>query len=152
MNTIYLTAKQLRSHLKDSQIYYTYLNTPAGLLFALSTEKGIFQATFVEEKRVFPEYREIYTLNNTLILAGTEFQIKVWKALLQIPSGNTTFYAQLAHIIGYPKAYRAVANAVGDNKIAYLVPCHRVIRKAGDICGYNWGIEKKRTLLSAEKK
>lgn len=152
MNTIYLTLTQLQKHLKESQIYYAYVDTPAGFLLVLSTKNGVFQATFVAEKKVFSEYQESENVNtHTLLLSGTEFQIQVWKALLEIPAGKTVFYEQIAQLIGHPKSYRAVANAVGDNKIAYLIPCHRVVRKSGDICGYNWGIEKKRALLNAEK-
>lgn len=85
-----------------------------------------------------------------IILKGTEFQIKVWQALLNIRKGNVSYYQKIAHNIGHPQATRAVAGAIGANNIAYLIPCHRVIKKSGDIHGYRWGQEIKRKLLSYE--
>ncbi len=86
-----------------------------------------------------------------LDLHGTEFQIRVWKALLEIPRGKTTTYSQLAKRIGKPKAARAVGNAVGKNRIAYLIPCHRVIREDGSLGGFRWGSNCKAKLLAHEK-
>jgi AraC family transcriptional regulator of adaptative response/methylated-DNA-[protein]-cysteine methyltransferase len=81
---------------------------------------------------------------------GTDFQIRVWEALLTIPQGGVVSYETLAVSIGKPKAVRAVANAVAHNPVAFLVPCHRVIRKSGAIGGYHWGSEKKRAILLCE--
>jgi AraC family transcriptional regulator of adaptative response/methylated-DNA-[protein]-cysteine methyltransferase len=81
---------------------------------------------------------------------GTDFQIKVWKALLRVPHGAVVSYETLAIAIGKPKAVRAVANAVAHNPVAFLIPCHRVIRKTGAIGGYHWGSEKKRAILNWE--
>ncbi len=78
--------------------------------------------------------------------SGTPFQERVWEELTKIPYGHTVTYSELAERIGRPKAVRAVANAVGDNSISILVPCHRVVAKGG-IGGYAWGIEIKKTLL-----
>ncbi len=86
----------------------------------------------------------------TLLLVGTPLQQAVWKALLEIPKGSTVTYQDLAVKIGKPKAYRAVANAVGANPISPLIPCHRVIRKGGALGGYYWGLEAKKKLLKAE--
>lgn len=83
-------------------------------------------------------------------LVGTSFQLDVWNALITIPEGETRSYKELAKQIGKPKAVRAVANAVGANPIAVLVPCHRVIRSNGHIGGYRWGIELKVKLLERE--
>lgn len=83
-------------------------------------------------------------------LKGTNFQIKVWKALLKIPAGTVCSYRDVARMIGRPTASRAVGGAVGANPVAYLVPCHRVIRSAGDIGGYAWGTARKRALLAME--
>lgn len=83
-------------------------------------------------------------------LVGTSFQIKVWNALREIPRGKTISYKELATSIGMPKAYRAVANAVGANPIAVIVPCHRVIRSDGSLGGYRWGEDRKEELLIAE--
>lgn len=81
---------------------------------------------------------------------GTDFQQKVWNALLKIPSGATTTYAEIADMIGKPKAVRAVGTAIGKNPIAYLVPCHRVLRADGGIGGYRWGKEMKQRILASE--
>lgn len=86
-----------------------------------------------------------------LNLYGTEFQLQVWNALLKIPRGHTTTYGQLAKSIDKPKAARAVGNAVGQNRIAYLIPCHRVIREDGSLGGYRWGTTCKSKILAQEK-
>lgn len=85
-----------------------------------------------------------------LHLRGTNFQIKVWEALLQIPVGATTTYEQIAAKIGNPKAVRAVGTAVGHNPIAVVVPCHRVIRKSGEFGNYRYGTARKLALLARE--
>lgn len=81
---------------------------------------------------------------------GTEFQVRVWRALLEIPSGTVTTYGRLAMELAQPKAARAVGTAVGQNSLAYLIPCHRVIRETGLLGGYRWGISRKRILLARE--
>ncbi len=86
----------------------------------------------------------------TLLLVGTPLQQHVWKALLEIPSGKTVTYQEIAQKIGKPKAYRAVANAVGANPISPLIPCHRVVRTGGALGGYYWGLDSKRKLLKKE--
>lgn len=86
----------------------------------------------------------------TLYLRGTNFQIKVWEALLGIPAGAVTTYERLAAQIGKPKAVRAIGTAVGDNPIAYLIPCHRVIRKSGDFGNYMYGTARKKAILARE--
>lgn len=83
-------------------------------------------------------------------LTGTPFQLAVWNALLEIPSGQTTTYAQIAASIGKPKAVRATGTAIGNNPIAYMVPCHRVLRADGGIGGYRWGNDLKRMMLASE--
>lgn len=85
-----------------------------------------------------------------LHVRGTNFQLKVWNALLQIPSGGATTYGDLACEIGSPKAARAVGSAVGRNPIGYLIPCHRVLRRSGAIDQYRWGGQRKRTILAWE--
>jgi len=87
-----------------------------------------------------------------LSLQGTQFQQKNWQALLLIPYGSTTSYACQAAVTGNPRAYRAVANANGKNLIAIIIPCHRIIKSNGDLCGYNSGIHRKKALLTLEKK
>jgi AraC family transcriptional regulator of adaptative response/methylated-DNA-[protein]-cysteine methyltransferase len=85
-----------------------------------------------------------------VLLKGTPFQIKVWEALLQIPTGETRSYGEVAEKIGHSKAGRAVGSAVGANSVAYLIPCHRVIRGSGNLGGYSWGLPKKRVMLDWE--
>jgi AraC family transcriptional regulator of adaptative response/methylated-DNA-[protein]-cysteine methyltransferase len=82
-----------------------------------------------------------------LHVRGTNFQLKVWNALLTVPAGATTTYARIARAIGEPSAPRAVGNAVGANPISWLIPCHRVLRGDGELGGYAWGPERKRAML-----
>jgi AraC family transcriptional regulator of adaptative response/methylated-DNA-[protein]-cysteine methyltransferase len=90
-------------------------------------------------------------LNLPLDIRGTVFQEKVWKALAAIPRGETRSYAEIARAIGHPKGYRAVAQACGANKIAVLIPCHRVVASNGDTGGYAYGVPRKRALLKKER-
>jgi AraC family transcriptional regulator of adaptative response/methylated-DNA-[protein]-cysteine methyltransferase len=85
-----------------------------------------------------------------LWLRGTNFQIKVWQALLRIPEGTIVSYSDVARSIGRPEAVRAAANAVGSNPIAWLIPCHRVLRSSGAIGGYGGGIARKKIMLARE--
>jgi methylated-DNA-[protein]-cysteine S-methyltransferase len=86
----------------------------------------------------------------TLDLRGTDFQITVWRALLDIPVGQTATYREVANVIGRPEAVRAVAHAISANPIAFLIPCHRVIGKDGKLTGYRGGLKLKETLLQIE--
>jgi AraC family transcriptional regulator of adaptative response/methylated-DNA-[protein]-cysteine methyltransferase len=86
-----------------------------------------------------------------LDLRGTAFQIQVWKFLLGVPSGSVVSYGEVAQAIGAPKAFRAAASACAANRIAVLIPCHRVLRGNGDLGGYRWGLERKRALLDHER-
>lgn len=85
-----------------------------------------------------------------LYLIGAPFQIKVWEALLAIPSGQVTTYSEIARAIGQPSANRAVGAAVGRNPISLLIPCHRALAKSGALTGYHWGLPVKRALLAWE--
>lgn len=85
-----------------------------------------------------------------LLVQGTNFQVSVWRALLRIPPGAVCSYRRLAAAIGAPGAARAVGGAVGANPVAYLIPCHRVIRELGGLGGYRWGLERKRSMLAWE--
>ncbi|MGC3940049.1 methylated-DNA--[protein]-cysteine S-methyltransferase [Roseobacter sp. EG26] len=85
-----------------------------------------------------------------LFLIGAPFQIKVWEALLSIPSGQVTTYSEIAQSIGHPRAVRAVGTAVGRNPISWLIPCHRALRKSGGLGGYHWGLPMKRAMLAYE--
>ena len=85
-----------------------------------------------------------------LHVMGAPFQIKVWEALMNIPSGQVTTYGDVAAAIGSPKAARAVGSAIGKNPISWLIPCHRALRKSGTLGGYHWGLPVKRTMLAYE--
>ena len=83
-------------------------------------------------------------------MIGTDFEIRVWETLLKIPVGRMTTYSDVAEHIGKPTAARAVGTAVGRNPISFVVPCHRVIGKSGGLCGYHWGLTRKRAILGWE--
>jgi len=89
-------------------------------------------------------------LDLPLDLRGTAFQARVWQALSRIPPGTTASYAEIAKLIGAPRATRAVARACASNRLAVAIPCHRVVRQDGSLSGYRWGIERKRALLERE--
>ena len=110
--------------------------------FVQNDEKAAFFSKLIFQKRERPTIHPI----------GTEFQQAVWNALQQIPVGVTTTYATIAVAINRPKAVRAVGTAIGANPIAFLIPCHRVIRTDGGLGGYRWGLEIKKMMLEWEKK
>ena len=83
-----------------------------------------------------------------LFVPGSNLQIQVWKALLRIPSDALWSYQQVAQAAGAPSAWRAVGHAISKNPVAYLIPCHRVIRKTGEFGGFRWGDARKRTLIA----
>lgn len=85
-----------------------------------------------------------------LHLMGAPFQIKVWEALLAIPSGHVSTYSDIAGAVGHPRAVRAVGTAVGRNPVSWLIPCHRALRKSGGLGGYHWGLPVKRAMLAYE--
>jgi AraC family transcriptional regulator of adaptative response/methylated-DNA-[protein]-cysteine methyltransferase len=152
--------------------------TPLGLLALAAMDAGLCGAAFVEdEEEALRELRARWPLAQFvrdqnalrpavatltarllgepgrplgLVLKGSPLQLKVWEALLSIPYGATTTYAALARGAGAPAAVRAVASAVGDNPIAVLIPCHRVLRATGAFGGYRWGIPRKAALLAVE--
>jgi AraC family transcriptional regulator of adaptative response/methylated-DNA-[protein]-cysteine methyltransferase len=107
-----------------------------------------------DRKSTAPLIEPIFDLNArsklNLDLRGTNFQLKVWEALLQIPAGTVTTYEGIAERIGQPAASRAVGTAIGHNPIAFLIPCHRVIRKAGEFGNYRYGAPRKKALLAYE--
>ena len=109
-----------------------------------------FAATAATARRIFDPalWRPQQPLR--VVLIGTDFEVRVWEKLLTIPMGALTTYSELAARAGSPKAARAVGAAVGKNPICFVVPCHRVIGKSGDITGYHWGITRKRAMLGWE--
>ena len=91
-----------------------------------------------------------FPANTPLQLIGSPFQIKVWEALMQIPTGYVTTYSDVASAIGKPNAARAVGTAIGRNPISWIIPCHRALRKSGALGGYRWGLSIKRIMLAFE--
>ncbi len=105
----------------------------------------------LENVREGADLAKSHARNDSLDLRGTVFQLRVWQALRQIPRGETRSYSQLAREMGDPKATRAVARACATNRVALLVPCHRVVGANGSLTGYRWGMNRKRQLLEAER-
>ncbi len=85
-----------------------------------------------------------------IVFIGTDFEIRVWETLLRIPLGKATTYSDIAAHLGNPKASRAVGTAVGKNPLSFVVPCHRVLGKTGNLCGYHWGLTRKQAILGWE--
>lgn len=159
-------------------IYWGWFDSPFGLSLVMGTDKGICGIGFAEETgteatmedlvsrwpgadfvedpmRLRPWVLSAYGVQDAteptpLYLIGTPMQIKVWEALLAIPSGHVTTYSEIAGAIGSPRAVRAVGTAVGRNPISYLIPCHRALRKDGTLGGYHWGLPVKRAILAWE--
>lgn len=155
-------------------ISYGWFSTPFGPTLAMATDRGLCamgfasevneetafadlsgrwpDANYVEDPAAVAPYVDaaIGGGNMKLHLLGAPFQIKVWEALLSIPSGQVTTYSDIARAIGNPKAVRAVGTAVGRNPVSWLIPCHRVLRKTGALGGYHWGLPVKRALLAYE--
>jgi len=161
---------------KNLHIYYSHAETVFGNSLIASTEKGICHISFIREasdlsdltnrfpaavleqktdlhqqealKMFRDDWRDLDKIK--LHLKGTPFQIKVWNALLQIPMGSLKSYLDIAHQIGDSKASRAVGTAIGNNPIAYIIPCHRVIPSSGNLGGYHWGIDRKSAIIGLE--
>ena len=109
-----------------------------------------FAATAATARRIFDP--ALWRKNQPLrvVLIGTDFEIRVWEKLLDVPMGHLTTYSDLAERAGSPRAARAVGAAVGKNPICFVVPCHRVIGKSGELTGYHWGLTRKRAMLGWE--
>lgn len=153
-------------------IRYGEADTPFGPMIGAATERGLCGLAFItttaeaalaDLTRRWPAATLIadagalrayidgaFNGRGRLAPIGGPFQIKVWEALLAVPEGQTTSYSALAQAIGAPKAARAIGNAVGANPLAVLIPCHRVLRKSGELGGYHWGLPRKRRLLAFE--
>jgi len=107
-------------------------------------------ATRAAAAKAFPPPGSSEKPSLAIHVKGTNFQLKVWRALLEIPVGEVTTYGAIATKVGDAKASRAVGTAVGSNPVSYLIPCHRVIRASGELGGYAWGIERKKVMLRRE--
>jgi AraC family transcriptional regulator of adaptative response/methylated-DNA-[protein]-cysteine methyltransferase len=170
-----MTPSAWRDGGRGETIHWAMADSPLGPLLIATTSKGICRLTFDDSvdslRRLFPnaELVEDEGSMGELIegvlaavespaaapelpvdVAGTAFQEAVWRELRKIPAGETRSYAQIAAAIGQPKAVRAVGTANGDNHVAVLIPCHRVIRSDGSLGGYAGGLDRKRKLLEAE--
>lgn len=161
-------------------IRYGFHPSPFGLALAMSTARGLCglafadkggeaaalldmrarwpNAMYVEDPAATgPLVARIFdpaSLGNDqplrIVFIGTDFEIEVWETLLRIPMGRATTYSSIAAHVGRPKAARAVGAAVGKNPISFVVPCHRVLGKSGDLTGYHWGLTRKRAILGWE--
>ncbi|WP_345103578.1 methylated-DNA--[protein]-cysteine S-methyltransferase [Mucilaginibacter panaciglaebae] len=173
-----MTPGEYKNGGEQLNINYSYAESPFGSIIVASTGKGICYMAFVdgtndealiELKNKFPNamYTQfldtfqqnalfIFTqdwskLNNIkLHLKGTPFQLKVWETLLKVPIGGLTTYGSLANDLKNPNACRAVGSAVGGNPVAFLIPCHRVIRSSGETGQYHWGSQRKNAMLGWE--
>ena len=167
------TPGQFQNRGKNLNVLVDTINTPFGKAVIAETDKGISTIEFdgnqhnildkfknaniksglgVNGKRV-QEYFKSWEIPNKPIgidLIGTPFQVQVWKALLKISSSHLVSYKDIAELINNPKAIRAVGTAIGKNPIAYLIPCHRVIKKTGQISDYRWGRHRKSAMLGWE--
>ena len=156
-------------------IHWNWFETPFGEALAMATDRGLCGLAFTADcgrdaamadmrgrwplASYIQDQRHVSTAMDAILgqsgemklhMIGAPFQIKVWEALLQIPSGQVTTYSEIARVVGNPKAVRAVGTAVGRNPVSWLIPCHRALRKSGGLGGYHWGLPVKRALLAWE--
>ena len=159
-------------------IDYGVYNSPFGDIFVAATARGICKLSFIDQDKVELHIDDLQrrwpkaTLCNrdsqrlkiieslfanqqpdrplSLHVSGTNFQINVWRALLQIPEGSLNSYSQVAEAVGRPKAARAVGTAIGSNPVAFFIPCHRVLQQSGSIGGYHWGTTRKHAIHAWE--
>lgn len=152
--------------------------TPFGQCLIAVTSRGICKLSFLEGDEAAPAVAELQaewalaTLQQDealtrryiddlfqpaagrppvpLLLKGTNFQLKVWEALISIPPGSLTTYENIARQVGSPQGMRAVGSAIGRNPVAFLIPCHRVIRKSGELSHYRWGVPRKQAMIAWE--
>lgn len=170
-----MTPGEYALHGEGLRISYGWFDSPFGDMLALATERGICGLGFANETGRAATEEDLFSRwpkadfvrapealrswveaalggkgEAKLLLSGSPLQIKVWEALLSIPSGHVTTYSDIASRIGKPKATRAVGTAVGRNPISWIIPCHRALRKSGALGGYHWGLPVKRALLARE--
>src|ERR1700761_3631187 len=172
-----MTPAEYKNGGKALTINYSFAESPFGNILVASTAKGICYLAFADDREEafsqlhaqFPNaaYHQVVdmTQQNALFifkkdwsklstvklhLKGTAFQLKVWEALLHIPMGGLYTYGALAQNIDLPNASRAVGSAIGDNPVAFLIPCHRVIRSTGEFGQYHWGATRKSAIIGWE--
>ena len=156
-------------------IHFGWFDSPFGRALAMGTDRGLCGMAFADDtgddaamadlrnrwpeasyneapERIAPWVQAAFDMkgDTALHLIGAPFQIKVWEALLRVPSGHVTTYSELAKSVGNPRAVRAVGTAVGRNPVSWLIPCHRALRKSGALGGYHWGLPVKRAMLAYE--
>jgi AraC family transcriptional regulator of adaptative response/methylated-DNA-[protein]-cysteine methyltransferase len=176
-----MTPKIYQKGGKGMKIDYTITNCDLGKMLVARTEKGVCAVTFGDDEtglieKLFGEYpkaeisrnetnlkeyveailQNLAGKNRRIVLPidvqATAFQMQVWETLRKIPYGETLSYKQVAESLGNPKGVRAVARACATNRVAVVIPCHRVVGSDGSLSGYRWGIERKQKLLDTEKK
>jgi AraC family transcriptional regulator of adaptative response/methylated-DNA-[protein]-cysteine methyltransferase len=174
-----MTPAEFKAKGAGLSVYYGIHETPFGECLIAITERGITDFRFLEEEskpliikeiqQDFEKAKLIFDINLTkpfieqifyensnanepikVLIRGTNFQIKVWEAPLQIPFGQMLSYETIANAIGKPTAQRAVGTAIGSNRLGYIIPCHRVLQKVGGIGGYRWGTTRKKAILGWE--
>lgn len=172
-----MTPAEYKNGGKGLNINYHFAASPFGEVLVASTSKGVCYMAFVEDKQTafamiqsrfpraeFQQRLDQFQQNTLAIFAGdwtkpqqiklhlrgTEFQLKVWEALLKIPLGGLTTYGKIAQKIDNPNAFRAVGTAIGSNPVAFLIPCHRVIQSSGKIGAYRWGSTRKTAIIGWE--
>ena len=174
-----VTPGEYKSGGQGISIQYAAAPSPFGEIFIAATPRGICKLSFIGQddinadiadlKRRWPnaELRQnpldtveiidsIFSTTDaitrplSLHVSGTNFQINVWRALMQIPAGTLNSYSQIAEAVGRPKAARAVGSAIGSNPIAFFIPCHRVLQQSGHIGGYHWGVTRKHAMHAWE--
>jgi len=175
VNFIGVTPNEYKKMGENLEITYGFGFSPFGKTMIAITQKGVcaleffdessedvfarLQTTWQNAKFIQDDKKAQEILDNIFIkkqkldlfVKGTNFQINVWKAILNIKSGEITTYSDVAQLIGKPKAVRAVATAIGSNHVGFLIPCHRVISKSAAMGGYRWGINRKKVLLAYEE-
>lgn len=172
-----MTPGEYKNGGKNLTINYNFFKSPFGNIIVASTQKGICYMAFFDNKqnaitklkKYFPnshfkqdtdpfQKNALSIFNHDwskinqikLHLKGTDFQLKVWEALLKIPAGKLSTYGNIAKTIKKPDASRTVGTAIGKNPIAFLIPCHRVIQSTGKIGGYMWGSARKTAIIGWE--
>jgi AraC family transcriptional regulator of adaptative response/methylated-DNA-[protein]-cysteine methyltransferase len=172
-----MTPGEYKNGGENLNIEFSYQESPFGEILVASTDQGICHISFIENraegfenlKSKYPRAHFMEKLNSRMMevlkifsmdwneiseiklhLKATPFQLKVWEALLSIPLAHLSSYSEIAEKSGFPKAQRAIGSAIGDNPVAYLIPCHRVIRTSGELGGYHWGLSRKAAIIGWE--
>ncbi|QNN43132.1 methylated-DNA--[protein]-cysteine S-methyltransferase [Pedobacter roseus] len=172
-----MTPGEYKNGGENLHINYSFAESPFGNIIVASTPKGICHIAFYDDEKLafnnlqrqFPaakyqlildkeQQNALYIFNHDwsklhqikLHLKGTDFQLKVWEALLKIPMGKLSTYGSIAKQLQNPNASRAVGTAIGDNPVAFLIPCHRVIQTSGALGGYHWGVNRKTAIIGWE--